>query len=337
MDIDRYIERIFSLKREDKAAFEEAALVAFEYQSHENAVYAAYIKALGVSPSQVDCIEKIPFLPISFFKSHDVICTGKSPNAVFLSSGTTGMTPSRHLVHDPSIYTRSYMKGWEYHYGNIEGYTVYALLPSYLERKGSSLITMAEGFISRSLSPNSGFFLYEHDVLYHNLMCSIEKGEKILLLGVSFALLDFVEKYQIKLPDDAVVMETGGMKGRRREMIRPELHSILCKGFGTDVIHSEYGMTEMLSQAYSKGNGIYESVPWLGIRLRDTHDPLSLLEKNSTARGAINVIDLANVYSCSFIATEDIGRLHIDDTFEVLGRMSSSQMRGCNLMVADIM
>lgn len=337
MEIDKYINGIFSLKGDDKSAFEKAALAAFEYQSQNNPVYAAYIKALGISPHQVDSIEKIPFLPISFFKSHDVICDGKNPNITFLSSGTTGMTPSRHLVYDPSIYTHSYMKGWEYHYGDIEDYTVYALLPSYLEREGSSLITMAEGFISRSRSPHSGFFLYEHDVLYHNLIRSIENGEKILLLGVSFALLDFVEKYNVKLPPDAVVMETGGMKGRRREMIRPELHSILCDGFGCDVIHSEYGMTEMLSQAYSKGNGIYESVPWLGIRLRDMNDPLSLIGETSTARGAINVIDLANIYSCSFIATEDVGRLYNDGTFEVLGRMSSSQMRGCNLMVADVL
>lgn len=337
MDIDSYIERIFSLTKGDKAAFEKAALIAFEYQSRENAVYAAYIKALGVSPSQVDSIEKIPFLPISFFKSHDIVCGNISPQEIFLSSGTTGMTPSRHIVKDLSIYTRSYMKGWQYHYGDIEDYTVYALLPSYLERKGSSLITMAEGFISRSHSPHSGFFLYDHENLYNNLVRSMERGEKILLIGVSFALLDFVEKYQLSLPNDAIVMETGGMKGRRREMIREELHEILCKGFGTDVIHSEYGMTEMLSQAYSSGGGIYTPVPWMGVRLRDAYDPLSILDVEEKHRGAINIIDLANVHSCSFIATEDIGILHRDGTFEVLGRMSSSEIRGCNLMVADVL
>ncbi|MDD4819304.1 MAG: acyl transferase [Flavobacteriales bacterium] len=309
---------------------------AFDYQSKNNPVYARYMDLLGIKPAEVDSAEKIPYLPIQFFKTQEVKTGIFTPEVTFLSSGTTGMSQSCHYVRYMYVYTSSYKNGWKYHYGDIKGSLVLALLPSYLERKGSSLIEMAQGLINDSQNPQSGFFLYQHDKLFQILEKAIAKGEKIILLGVSFALLDFVEKYHINLPEDAIVMETGGMKGRRREMIREELHGILKEGFGVQHIHSEYGMTEMLSQAYSKGEGVYSAVPWLGVRLRSTSDPLSLLPKHSLHRGGINITDLANIHSCCFIATQDIGKLHQDGTFEVLGRFSSSDVRGCNLMVSQL-
>ena len=245
-DTNSFADRIFSLKKGDAAAFEALAMEAFRYQSAENDVYGRFIKALGVDAASVDSIHKIPFLPISLFKSMKVVTGGFIPQEVFTSSGTTGMAQSRHYVKSLELYRRSFFTSWELHYGPVEDYAVLALLPSYLEREGSSLIVMADGFIKRSRHPESGFFLYQHEELRDRLEKLSSSGVKILLLGVSFALLDFVEKYSVKLPETAVVMETGGMKGRRKEMVREELHAILKEGFGVRSIHSEYGMTELL-------------------------------------------------------------------------------------------
>lgn len=240
------------------------------------------------------------------------------------------MSQSKHFVTDLSIYEESYLKAFEQFYGNIEDYTVLALLPSYLERDGSSLIYMVNDLIEKSKKEKSGFYLHNLDELAKNLLELDSKGEKVLLIGVSFALLDLLEKFQFKLKN-TVIMETGGMKGRRKELIREELHTILCEGFGVSEIHSEYGMTELLSQAYSKGNGIFNCPPWMKILIRDTEDALSLLPKGKS--GGINVIDLANVNSCSFIATQDLGKIHPNNTFEIIGRFDDSDVRGCNLMV----
>ncbi len=249
----------------------------------------------------------------------------------FTSSGTTGMINSKHLVTDISWYEESFRRAFEIFYGDIKDYCILALLPSYLEREGSSLIYMAEDLVKRSANPDSGFFLYNHDELFQQIKKQQQIKRPTLLIGVTFALLDFVEQYPINFPE-LIVMETGGMKGRRKEMIREELHETLCKGFGVDAIHSEYGMTELLSQAYSKGNGIFNCPPWMKVITRDTNDPVSTLDTDKT--GGINVIDLANINSCSFIATQDLGRVYKDGSFEVLGRFDNSDIRGCNLLIA---
>lgn len=335
MDTLDFATRAFSLRSDDRAGFSELAIEAFRYQWRENAVYRRYAEALGTAVEQVDSVEKIPFLPIGFFKTEKVVSGHFIPQETFLSSGTTGMTQSRHYVRRLDTYRRSFTASWDYHYGPINGTTVLALLPSYLEREGSSLITMAEGFIQDSRESESGFYLYQHEELHEKIRRLAHEHKKILLLGVSFALLDFIEKYPMKLPADAIVMETGGMKGRRREMIRQELHSLLCEGFGVERIHSEYSMTELLSQAYSKGEGLYTAPPWMRIVLRDTTDPLAILPESCGKRGGINIVDLANIDSCCFIATEDLGAVHSNGTFEVLGRFSGSDIRGCNLLVAE--
>lgn len=335
MNTQDFARRALRLRPDAPQDFEQMALEAFRYQSRENAVYRRYLQALGRDADSVRRMRDIPFLPIGFFKTQAVVSGTFEPQAVFLSSGTTGMTQSRHAVRYLDTYRRSYTASWDYHYGPIEGTAVLALLPSYLERKGSSLIEMAEGFIRRSAHPQSGFYLYQHDELYDALNRLADRGERILLLGVSFALLDFVEKYRLSLPEDAIVMETGGMKGRRREMTRSELHDILRQGFGAKHIHSEYSMTELLSQAYSKGQGLYTTPPWMRILLRETTDPLSLLPPESDARGGIDIIDLANIDSCCFIATEDLGCVHPQGYFEVLGRLGGADVRGCNLLVAE--
>ena len=308
-------------------SFEAVALEVFNYQAKNNKVYKNYLKLINVSPNNVKNIAQIPFLPIEVFKYQDVVCKSDNVDAVFLSSGTTG-SHSKHIVNDIGVYERSFTTGFEYFYGNIMDYTIVALLPSYLERSGSSLIYMCEKLIKYCNKKESGFYLNEHREL-RNLLLELERqNRKTLLIGVSFALLDFVEKYPVKLKS-TIVMETGGMKGEREEMVRVQLHDILCKHFNTPVIHSEYGMTELLSQAYSKGNGVFESPPWMRISCRDTNDPLS----NNKKSGGINIIDLANVNSCSFIASQDLGKINDNNTFEVQGRFDSSDIRGCNLMV----
>jgi len=322
-------QQVFSIS--NKQQFSETALQVFRFQAKNCAVYREFITNLKVDIDGVDCVEKIPFLPISFFKSHEVLSSSDKVQVTFTSSGTTGMINSRHLVTDVSWYEESFRRAFDLFYGDIRDYCVLALLPSYLEREGSSLIYMAEDLVKRSENPDSGFYLYNHDDLFAQLKRQQEAKKPTLLIGVTFALLDFVEQYLIDFPE-LIVMETGGMKGRRKEMIREELHQTLCKGFGVNAIHSEYGMTELLSQAYSNGSGIFNCPPWMKIITRDTNDPMTLLDNDKT--GGINVIDLANINSCSFIATQDLGRIYQDGSFEALGRFDNSDIRGCNLLIA---
>ena len=320
---------IFSIQTEGD--FVQAALQTFGYQYQHNQVYQRFCSLLGRTPDKVRQLTDIPFLPIEFFKSEAVYCGNERPTTVFTSSGTTGSQTSRHYVKDLAVYQQSFRQGFADFYGNIEEYTVLALLPSYLERTGSSLITMVADLIERSGSADSGFYLNEYDLLAEKLTALDRSGRKVLLIGVSFALLDLVETHRFHLKN-TIVMETGGMKGRRKELIREELHAILCEGFGVEHIHSEYGMTELLSQAYSAGSGLYESVRWLKVLIRDTNDALSYQRPLKT--GGINLIDLANIHSCSFIATQDLGRLHPDGKFEVLGRFDNADIRGCNLLIS---
>ncbi len=320
--------QIFDIK--SNSAFEKVAFSVFEYQFEHNKVYRSFCDLLYKHPSDISRIEDIPFLPIQFFKSHTIVTQQSSPSVVFSSSGTTGNTTSKHHVTDVSIYEKSYRQAFHHFYGDIEEYTVLALLPSYLERQGSSLIYMVDDLIKRSKKSTSGFYLDTIDELAMLLKSLDAQGEKILLIGVSFALLDFVEKYSFRLKN-TIVMETGGMKGRRKELIRTDLHDILCKGFGVSQIHSEYGMTELLSQAYSKGNGIFKCPSWMKVLIRDTEDPLCTLQPTKT--GGINIIDLANLNSCSFIATQDLGKTYKNETFEILGRFDHSDIRGCNLLL----
>lgn len=322
-------EEIFSISNE--LDFEKTALKVFRFQAENNLVYKNFIKHLNLSPLEVKSIEEIPFLPIRFFKEFEVVSGKHAVEKIFTSSGTSGIQTSKHFVTDLSFYIESLKHSFQHFYGEISDYTIFALLPSYLEREGSSLIDMVEFWIEKS--GKGGFYLYNHEELFQNLMEHEKSGKKAILIGVSFALLDFVEKFQLELKN-TTVMETGGMKGRKEEITREELHKILKKGFGLDEIHSEYGMTELLSQAYSKGNSKFKTPNWMKILIRDTEDPLSFLSQGKT--GGINVIDLANLNSCSFIATDDLGKTHADHSFEILGRFDHSDVRGCNLMVADV-
>jgi phenylacetate-coenzyme A ligase PaaK-like adenylate-forming protein len=319
---------IFNISTEDE--FNNLALKIFKHQFENNPVYRSFCDLLYKHPSDVRSINEIPFLPIQFFKSHDVSSNINTVEKTFSSSGTTGSITSKHHVTDLNIYKESFTKGFECFYGSIEDYVILALLPSYLEREGSSLIYMVEDFIKTSKHPESGFYLNNLSELNETLTALDKKGKKILLIGVSFALLDLVESYQFQLKN-TVIMETGGMKGRRKELVRDELHTILKQGFGVNTIHSEYGMTELLSQAYSKGNGVFECPKWMKILTRDTEDALTILPQQQN--GGVNVIDLANVNSCSFIATQDLGKVYPNGTFEIIGRFDNSDIRGCNLMV----
>lgn len=322
-------EHFFSIQTE--AAFNKAALDIFRFQATNNAIYRAYISHLKVDIDKILAYKDIPFLPISFFKSHSVISSNKPVEITFTSSGTTGQITSKHLVQDLSIYQDSYNNAFELFYGKADDYCILALLPSYLERSGSSLIYMVDDLLKQSVHPKSGYFLHNHEELYQTLEQLKSTKQKTILIGVTYALLDFTEQYQIDFPE-LIVMETGGMKGKRREMVRTELHQLLCQSFGVKHIHSEYGMTELLSQGYSKGNGIFECPPWMKILLRDTSDPLSILSAAHTT-GGINVIDLANINSCSFIATQDLGKIHGEKQFEIMGRFDNADIRGCNLLV----
>jgi len=302
----------------------------FKFQYDNNLVYHNFCTYLNVDPNTVHTLEQIPFLPIEFFKSKNVLSTKNIPEITFTSSGTTGSETSKHFVTDLSLYEQSYLKAFNHFYGDINDYCVLALLPSYLERTGSSLIYMADDLIKKSDHPKSGFFLNEYEQL-HQLLLKLQKTDtKILIIGVSFALLEFTEQYQMSLRN-TIIMETGGMKGRRKEIVRQELHELLSTGFGVSKIHSEYGMTELLSQAYSIGDGVFNCPAWMKILVRDTEDPLTYL--NNGKSGGINVIDLANINSCSFIATQDLGKINQDGTFEIIGRFDNSDIRGCNLMV----
>lgn len=304
-------------------------MAVFEHQQENCEVYNAYLKGLSKDKLQPQQYTEIPFLPISFFKTHTVKDSAKPAEIVFSSSGTTGQQTSKHHVVDAALYRKSYNFAFEQFYGPTEEYCILALLPSYLEREGSSLIYMVDDLLKQSSHKQSGYFLHNHDALYQTLLSLKKERQKTVLFGVTYALLDLVEQYQFDFPE-LIVMETGGMKGKRKEMVREELHHILTNGLGVQKIHSEYGMTELLSQAYSKGDGIFSCPPWMKILLRDTLDPLSLTTGKT---GGINVIDLANLHSCSFIATQDLGRITVDGNFEVAGRFDNADIRGCNLLV----
>lgn len=321
-------DKFFSIN--SPSEYKEIALEVFLFQYNNSLLYKAFVDSLKVNPNSVKEIEQIPFLPIQFFKSHEIITQGSVADKLFLSSGTTGMSPSRHFVADISLYEKSFLKGFQYFYGDPEEYCFLALLPSYLEREGSSLVYMMEKLISYSKHKESGFYLNNYPELVDNLVQLKKQKVRIILIGVTYALIDIAEHYEFDL-SGVIIMETGGMKGRRREMVREELHEILSNSFNAEFIHSEYGMTELLSQAYSKGEGVFETPPWMKVLIRETNDPFSLLSHSKT--GGINVIDLANLYSCSFIATQDLGKLNADGSFEVLGRFDNSDIRGCNLMI----
>jgi len=319
---------IFTISNQKQ--FEKIALKVFRFQYENNLVYQEFCDFLKVDVQKVKSIEQIPFLPIQFFKSHEVVSNKNPIQETFTSSGTTGLLTSKHLVTDISFYEESYQKGFSQFYGDIENYVVLALLPSYLERGGSSLIYMVEDLIKKTQNAESGFFLHNHEELIQKLVKLDKSGQNVILIGVTYALLDLIELQKFEL-QNTIIMETGGMKGKRKEIIREELHNQLCEGFGVSAIHSEYGMTELLSQAYSLGNGVFECPSWMQILIRDTEDALTYVTDGKT--GGINVIDLANINSCSFIATQDLGKKNPNTTFEVLGRFDNSDIRGCNLMV----
>ena len=350
-----WADKIFNV---EETGFDALALEIFRFQYENNSLYKAYADLLGADPAQVKSISAIPFLPISFFKTHPVKTTEFEPEIVFESSGTSSTVNSHHLVKQTDLYRQSFLKSFEIFYGDLTGWCIIGLLPSYLERKNSSLVFMVDEWIRKSGHPQSGFYLTEFDQLQRVLSLLESQQQKTLLIGVSYALLDFAESFPIKLKN-TVVMETGGMKGRREELIKKELHEILKSKFQADAIHSEYGMTELLSQAYSNGQGIFRCPPWMKVVVRDEEDPRQVISAEElrarfthlasriphpasrnahpasriTDRGIINVIDLANIYSCSFIATDDAGKLNQDGSFELLGRVDNSDIRGCSLMV----
>ena len=324
---DTLKEQIFSVTNED--SFNSVALKLFEIHKKDNPVYREFVFSLPEVFHLPDHYSRIPFLPISLFKTHKILLEKQEAKTIFKSSATTGAVQSLHYVPDPEWYLENSLRIFKHFYGNINDYCILALLPSYLERDGSSLIYMAQELISQSHHAGSGFYLNEHGLLKRQLEELKKQKQKTILLGVSFALVEFSEKYSIDFPE-LIVMETGGMKGRRKEMIRDELHEILKSGFGVKSIHSEYGMTELFSQAYSKKDGIFSLPPWMKIMIRDANDPFSYLANEEA--GGINIIDLANIYSCPFIATQDLGKHHAGG-FEILGRFDNSDIRGCNLLV----
>lgn len=310
--------------------FESAALSVFAIQYKEVAMYRKFCQSLDKVPGKVCSIQEIPFLPVHLFARYCIIRENQQPELIFESSGTTGSIPSKHYVSDAGLYQSSFRKCFSLFYGNITDYTIVALLPSYLERKNASLVYMVNDWIQQSGQPESGFYLNNREELYQMLLKLIAQNRKTLFLGVTFALLDFAEKYT--LPKNHItIMETGGMKGRRREPVRAEVHQFLQEKLGVDHIHSEYGMTELLSQAYAQKNGVFHCPPWMKVLIRDPEDPLSFLAYGKT--GGINIIDLANLNSCSFLATQDLGKAQTDGSFEVLGRFDNAEIRGCNLMI----
>ena len=310
--------------------FEKKALKIFKFQFENNLVYRSFCDLLCKHPSEIKDLKDIPFLPIDFFKSHEIKISSKKTSKIFTSSGTTGSNLSKHYVTNLDLYEKSFINCFKVFYGDINDYTILGLLPSYLERNNSSLVYMVNKMIEQSKFPESRFYLDEIDELKETILNLEKEKRKTILIGVSYALLDLVEYHKFNLKH-TIIMETGGMKGKRKELIKSELHKLLKNGFGVNNIHSEYGMTELLSQAYSKKNGLFSTPPWMKILIRDTEDPQSILPLAKT--GGINIIDLANINSCPFIATMDLGKLHEDGQFEVLGRFDQSDIRGCNLMV----
>lgn len=314
----------------DDNSFNDAAIKIFRYQYENNAVYRKFTDLLKIHPGKVSSVDKIPFLPIELFKSHRVISGDYIPAGYFQSSGTTSSNTSKHFYENIRVYEQSFLTNFRRFFGDVEEYCILALLPSYMEQQNSSLIYMIKKLVELSDHSKSGFYLYNHDELQKTLMLLESAGQKTLLFGVTFALLDLIDNYRFQLKNTHII-ETGGMKGRRKELVRDELHQSLCYSFGVDKIYSEYGMTELFSQAWSKGDGIFETPPWMKIRIRDVNDPLSYLGNGKT--GGINVIDLANIDSCCFIATQDLGRITGKISFEVLGRFDNADIRGCNLLI----
>jgi len=324
--MNSFVEEIFNIHLEEE--FVKICLQIYELQMDNNPIYSAYSQIIlkGEIPKK---LEEIPFLPIEFFKTEQIICVTQKIEEIFLSSGTTG-NQSKHLVSDLSIYKNSFRNTFQLFYGDITDYCILSLLPNYREREGSSLIYMVDDLIKRSKHPKSGFYLNNYKEVSETILELEKNGQKTLLIGVSYAILDLAKDYPIKL-ENTIIMETGGTKGKRKELLKEELHKILKEAFGLDNIHSEYGMTELLSQSYSDGDNIFKTPPWKKVLIRDVNDPLTILGKNRS--GGINIIDLANIYSCPFIATQDLGRIHEDGSFSVLGRFDNSDVRGCNLLV----
>jgi len=318
-------DRIFHIQ--NNTQFEELALKIFDYQMKNNQIYADYAELILKGKNPVN-IYDIPFLPISFFKTNQIICQGKAVEKIFLSSGTTG-AQSKHLVSDMSLYKESYLKSFELFYGDITQYCILSLLPSYRKQENSSLIYMVDDLILKSKNEQSGFYLNNYEKLFFTLKELEKKGEKTILFGISYALLNLAEQFSQKLKH-TIIIETGGTKGRK-EIVKEELHQKLKSAFSLETIHSEYGMTELLSQSYSNGNGIFKCPSWKKVIIRDVNDPLSIIGENKT--GGINIIDLANIYSCPFIATQDLGKIFTDETFKILGRFDNSDLRGCNLLI----
>lgn len=316
-------EQIFSIRTQ--AEFESIALEVFRFEAEHCKVYADYLRLIGVEPSSVKSVEDIPMLPIELFKSHDIYSAKSQPQTVFTSSATTGMSVSRHLVADLSIYERDFTDSFELFYGDIEQWSIYGLLPNYLERSGSSLVYMVDRLIARCGS--GGFYLNNYQQLLSDMAAD---SKRKILIGVTYALLDLAEQFPQQL-ENTIVMETGGMKGRRKEMPKAELHQILCSAFGVDRIHSEYGMAELMSQGYSIGEGLFAAPPWMRVLVRDINDPFARL--GVERRGAIDIIDLGNIYSCAFISTQDVGVVYADNTFRIEGRVTDADIRGCNLLV----
>lgn len=333
MDHQKLKSLVFGANNEN---FADSALQVFHFQYDNNPVYKNYVDAFHIDTGKVNYLNDIPFLPIRFFKTHTVRTSEFEPERIFESSGTTGSKSSKHFVKNISLYEESFLKCFEFFYGDVKKYCILGLLPSYLERTNSSLVYMVEKLINLSEHPQSDFYLYEFEKLAAVLQELERRKQKTILFGVTYALLDLAEKFSFPL-QHTVIIETGGMKGRKDELIREEVHAVLKRSFHLDQIHSEYGMTELLSQAYSNENGVFYCPAWMKVLLRDEEDPLSVMgygmrDQDTTQTGAINIVDLANIYSCSFIATDDLGKLHPDDSFEVLGRTDNSDMRGCSLM-----
>ncbi len=321
-------EKVFGISNDE--SFQTIALEVYNFQFHNNILYRRFSLAMGKEPSMVRSTGDIPFLPISFFKTHEVRTTAFETQLIFESSGTTGSVNSKHFIKKPSLYEKSFLRGFENYFGEPGNFCILGLLPSYLERKNSSLVYMVHELIKKSGHKKSGFYLNDHEKLKNVLLSLEQEGQETILFGVSYALLDFADDFPMQLKYTRVV-ETGGMKGRRKELTKPELYNALKKGLGIDKVYAEYGMTELLSQAYAE-NGLYTTPPWMKVFMRDETDPLSYVENGRP--GVMNVIDLANLYSCSFIATEDAGK-YINGKFEVLGRINNSDIRGCSLMVAE--
>jgi phenylacetate-coenzyme A ligase PaaK-like adenylate-forming protein len=326
--MNNFEKKIFEISNEND--FSCLTLEIFRFQAEYSPVYKKYLSLIGCNPVEITSIDDIPYLPVTLFKTNRIITDGKEPEAVFSSSSTTGMTPSRHYIASVGLYEKSFTEAFRIFYGEPSGYTFLCLLPSYLEREGSSLVYMADRLSALSANPDNGFYLYNHAELYEKLLKLRNEGIKTILLGVSFALIDFATSYKIDFPE-LIVMETGGMKGRGQEMSREAIHTTIKNSFGVKTVHSEYGMAELLSQSYSKGDGLYFSAPWKRVMIRDLSDPFSLVADGK--RGGVNIIDLANLYSCSFIETEDLGMKEAGNSFRILGRISDSELRGCNLLL----